>query len=222
MSKGKTASRRVPNQARVGDGLRQCYACERVLDEAAFKSTEPNVCVRCRSTRAYQEPLVLRHFMRWCQGCETYEPLTVFWKEGGSLSTSCSLHQKERKRKRRLSYLGADGYRKRWMHELKTKLACSHCGSTSHLTFLHLNPAEKAFTLSGAENNKTIEQIKAELRKCEVLCRDCMTDVVHSQMYKQGMVRSEPIVRWEAIFREVDAVVEPLGRPKRTTQLELF
>lgn len=221
--RGRWYPRRKPNLAQVeAEGMRHCYVCDREREARHFKSSAPDVCLDCRATRAYQEPQAQQHFMRWCEGCQTYEPLTAFWREGTSLTTSCAIHQRERRRKQRLSYLGADGYRKRWLWELRQHIACSSCGSTEHLNFVHLDPSTKQFTISGAENNRTVAQIKVELRKCDVFCRECMTDIVHSELYKQGRARSTPKVRWDELFAKVDAVVEPLGRPKQTTQLELF
>src|SRR5690606_25066789 len=98
---------------------------------------------------------------------------------------------------------------------------CSHCGERSTLCYVHLNPDTKSFTISGAENNRTVDEIKVELRKCDVLCRDCMTDVVHSDLYKQGLARSTPVTDWDALFATVDAVVVPLAKPKKDTQLRL-
>lgn len=63
---------------------------------------------------------------------------------------------------------------------------CSKCGSTTTLTFHHVDPAKKNKTIAALIHGRSITKIKEEIDKCEVLCRHCH-DVVH------GMIRKENV-----------------------------
>src|SRR5690606_17337517 len=108
-------------------------------------------------------------------------------------------------------------YRSRWMRELKQRVRCSSCGERAPLNFVHLRPAEREFGIAGAENNREIDDIKAELRKCEVWCDECMNDIVYSEMFKQGLTRSKSSIPWDTLFASVDEAVQRLATPKQTT-----
>ena len=54
---------------------------------------------------------------------------------------------------------------------------CKHCGIDSLpqrcYDFHHLNPALKKFELSKASSGKKWSEVKAELDKCVVVCKNC-------------------------------------------------
>ena len=77
-------------------------------------------------------------------------------------------------------------YKKTWIHNLKRKLIieagekCSLCGlpfdgdCTAIFDFHHVNPEKKLFNLNNASLNRyNKEKIKAEAKKCELLCANC-------------------------------------------------
>lgn len=74
------------------------------------------------------------------------------------------------------------GYRKRriglkqWYRAYKRTLCCSQCGENhpATLDFHHTDPVAKKFNVSHLfKMDINIEQLKAEIDKCEVLCANC-------------------------------------------------
>ncbi len=63
--------------------------------------------------------------------------------------------------------------KKEWLDA--QKLACRYCGESDPtcLDFHHRNPKEKEFLLSLAVARASLERIKAEVAKCDVLCANC-------------------------------------------------
>lgn len=63
-----------------------------------------------------------------------------------------------------------------WFYEYKKNLKCERCGEThiATLDFHHRDPSEKEYALHRMiYNNHSMEKIKAEIAKCEVLCSNC-------------------------------------------------
>ena len=60
-----------------------------------------------------------------------------------------------------------------FMHELKTGKVCVTCGESdiSKLDFHHINPATKLFAVGSGDRG--IKAIRAEVAKCELLCKPC-------------------------------------------------
>ncbi len=52
-------------------------------------------------------------------------------------------------------------------------LACGYKKSSRALQFHHRNPAEKSFTVSIYQVKRSWKIVKAEIRKCDVLCANC-------------------------------------------------
>lgn len=63
-----------------------------------------------------------------------------------------------------------------WLAEYKKQLSCSACGE-SHpacIEFHHKDRTLKDFALStAAHRNYSLERIKEEIEKCEILCSNC-------------------------------------------------
>ncbi len=54
--------------------------------------------------------------------------------------------------------------------------ACVRCGFDEHvcaLQFHHLDPAAKDFEIGGRGLTRAIERLRAEARKCVLLCANC-------------------------------------------------
>jgi hypothetical protein len=93
-------------------------------------------------------------------------------------------------RNRKQRYL----YKIQWLHKLKIKLIiqlggkCKHCNyqydntNAQVFDFHHLNPKEKDFNISYGLNKKSLEQIKKEILKTELLCSNCHR-LLHSERY---------------------------------------
>jgi hypothetical protein len=63
--------------------------------------------------------------------------------------------------------------KKEWLDSFK--VACNRCGE-SHvacLEFHHRNPAEKDFLLSVGVAKYSLDKLKSEVEKCEVICSNC-------------------------------------------------
>ena len=63
--------------------------------------------------------------------------------------------------------------KKEWLDQFK--IQCSRCNEThvACLEFHHKNPAEKDFLLSVGVAKYSLERLKAEVEKCEVICSNC-------------------------------------------------
>ena len=63
--------------------------------------------------------------------------------------------------------------KKEWLDT--QKVSCNRCGfdHIAALEFHHRNPAEKDFLLSVAVAHYSIDRLKVEVEKCEVLCSNC-------------------------------------------------
>jgi 5-methylcytosine-specific restriction endonuclease McrA len=64
---------------------------------------------------------------------------------------------------------------------------CAQCGRTEDLEFDHINPEEKSFNVGDRLSNRSEENIRAELEKCQLLCKTCHKDKsVKSRSYDHG------------------------------------
>ncbi len=54
---------------------------------------------------------------------------------------------------------------------------CGYCGSPSALEFHHLDPKQKSFPLSIRGRTSGIDKLRAEARKCILLCATCHAEV---------------------------------------------
>jgi transposase len=77
-------------------------------------------------------------------------------------------------------------YVSRWRRRLKELLVeeaggcCQQCGYDRYvgaLHFHHLDPASKAFTLSGHGMTRSLERVREEARKCVLLCSNCHAEI---------------------------------------------
>lgn len=50
---------------------------------------------------------------------------------------------------------------------------CRRCGATTCLTFHHIDPTTKIKTIAALKHSRSLTKLKAEMAKCEVLCRTC-------------------------------------------------
>lgn len=57
---------------------------------------------------------------------------------------------------------------------------CIRCGSEENLEFDHIEPHLKRFTI-GVGWSRSEETLQEELRKCQLLCRDCHRDRTKQQ-----------------------------------------
>lgn len=66
--------------------------------------------------------------------------------------------------------------KQKWFREFKLTLLCSICGENcvSCLEFHHRNPNEKEYTIGDMmSTGHSIESVKREIEKCDILCANC-------------------------------------------------
>jgi len=71
------------------------------------------------------------------------------------------------------------------INAFKTK-PCTDCGIKYPfyvMDFDHLNPQDKKFNLSRSKG-KSLEEIRLEIAKCEVVCADCHRIRTHKRLYE--------------------------------------
>lgn len=82
-----------------------------------------------------------------------------------------------------------EGTKIKYRYILKMGGKCSVCGydkNLSALTFHHVNPEEKEFTLTSRAFNRTTEEtIEKELNKCVLLCQNCHHEIHHPELDKE-------------------------------------
>jgi hypothetical protein len=90
---------------------------------------------------------------------------------------------KQREKNRRF----AEGRRK-WLAEFKKGLKCNRCGEDhpATLTFHHLNAGEKDFEIGNSVwMGVSLNRLKAEIEKCEVLCANCHAKEHYAQTFEK-------------------------------------
>jgi len=80
---------------------------------------------------------------------------------------------KRNKRRRRRERVKA------YIKEYLVAHPCISCGTSDNLTFHHRDPAIKRMKIAKLVSYKSIEAIRIEIDKCDVLCRHCH-DLVHN------------------------------------------
>ena len=110
--------------------------------------------------------------MKTCGGCKEDRPFEEFgrniqtkdgWRsECKPCTTARSIRSTVKKR--------------RMLADLKLERGCTDCGYNAHpdaLEFDHLPQYKKSFTIGSALANKGIDNLLAEVAKCEVVCSNC-------------------------------------------------
>jgi lysyl-tRNA synthetase class I len=89
-------------------------------------------------------------------------------------STPCA---KKANHAQKLSWQRNNGRKNRAIiDQIKVEAGCCKCGYNAHpaaLDFNHKNPLEKSFSIGARSTGLTIEQLKEEISKCEILCANC-------------------------------------------------
>lgn len=108
-----------------------------------------------------------------CPTCqEVFEKRFVFQKY---CSDRCRYADPANREKRRLYNEERRNRQLVFIRRVKTFYGCSLCGYKEHasaLQFDHINPSEKSFELSQG-HTRSISQVKAEMKKCRILCANC-------------------------------------------------
>ena len=111
--------------------------------------------------------------MKQCRYCKKMYPESSF---GVALTTPNKIY---RRHKCRSCYRATKNVLRKnkriWLIEYKKNCKCAECGINDHrvLEFHHLDKKEKEFAISWAHDNKSIDKIEKEIKKCIVLCANC-------------------------------------------------
>ncbi len=126
--------------------------------------------------------------MKECSQCKIIKQDTDFYKSFKSghkdgLQSRCKachkIYRKKHYLENRQKYIDkavkrTKQNRKLWQ-EYKATLSCIKCGENHPgcLDFHHRNKKEKLFTISQAVDSLSLEVLKEEIQKCDVLCANC-------------------------------------------------
>lgn len=70
-----------------------------------------------------------------------------------------------------------------WFKLSKGCLLCGYIECSSALTFHHKDPKEKKFEISSSYSGQSLESLKLEIEKCEVLCVNCHSRFHYDYMW---------------------------------------
>jgi hypothetical protein len=115
----------------------------------------------------------------YCKSCKNSLVKTVWKRAPYKPMSSCS---PERRTARRASWAKYSAKINNWFKVYKATLQCGHCGESDPrcLDFHHRNPTEKVFNVS---RQRTIEALKKEIAKCDILCANCHRKVTLASSY---------------------------------------
>jgi hypothetical protein len=135
--------------------------------------TDFKTCCKCNETKAASE--FSGKTATYCRPCfgAYRKALRQKHKENPEWLTREKPQSKENKAERRAYYV----------EYLRTH-PCAHCGEADPivLEFNHIDPSQKTSLVSKLCNQGSMETLKAEIEKCEVLCANCHKRVTARQM----------------------------------------
>lgn len=116
--------------------------------------------------------------MRLCKKCKIEKTEDLFGTEEYWCKQCHCDYQKiyYQQNKERVKLINKKRNGKRdFIWKFKCENECKRCGFNhpAALDFHHINPSEKLFMLSGKINGRSLDEIKLEISKCELLCRNC-------------------------------------------------
>lgn len=124
-----------------------------------------------------------------CSSCGTVKPLIEFYSNGYQPNGRKKYKGKCKSCDHRSRTDGQTSKIISILSELGKEYRCEKCGydkNTAAITFHHLNPLEKEFTI--AEISKTLSQskLKEEIKKCVVLCHNCHMEEHYPHLTKHS------------------------------------
>lgn len=135
--------------------------------------TDEKVCAKCKETKSATE--FSGKTATYCRPCfKSYRAaLRKKHKEDPSWINRPKPQNKEARQLRKQYYIT----------HLRTH-SCVHCGETDPivLEFNHIDPSTKKDLVSKLSHQGTMEELVAEIEKCEVLCANCHKRVTAKQM----------------------------------------
>lgn len=85
-------------------------------------------------------------------------------------------NQERQNKSSKLSFEKARAKAQQFIDNYKLEKGCKVCGYKTHpeaLDLDHRNPEEKKFVVSRKVGNLSLEKLKEEIEKCDVLCANC-------------------------------------------------
>ena len=128
----------------------------------------------------------MKENQRYCVVCDTYKHKRTF-KRAGRICTKCrnSKYRQYRKQYQKEWHRGRGGSLKKYIFNHLSQSQCVECGEKKVLVleFNHKDPSTKSFDLGKAHmiKNLTLKELSKEIKKCEVLCRNCHIVKTHQQ-----------------------------------------
>lgn len=125
------------------------------------------ICARCKLEHPISEFIQIKdkkgnpRYYSYCSTCHT--EYIRNWRHTKAGIKSCRMADKNRKKRR-------------FKDRILAKYGCQLCGErdVSVLEFDHIDPKTKEHNISRlVKNCRPIKEIKDEMRKCQVLCRNC-------------------------------------------------
>ena len=135
------------------------------IKQGDFRWEEYKTCTKCKEVQHID--MFHRDGTRRksrCKGCRKEEAV-MYWRTHP--------HVRERHLQKQKARRNANG---KFVHEYKLKHPCMECGEADPivLEFDHRDPKIKCFAISqGCADQRSIEPLKAEMDKCDVLCANC-------------------------------------------------
>lgn len=125
--------------------------------------------------------------MRVCKVCKEQKPLADFANAGTVKGVKYFRHlcvpcYSESKKPRRLKI-------RKWYLEYRKTLHCENCGNNDHRVIEHHHPNDDKFMVicEMVNNGFSIEKIKAEIEKCQVLCANCHRIVTYNNRWYRDL-----------------------------------
>lgn len=142
---------------------------QEVLTKIGYKQTSDKRVIAKLNEKCKQLKISLSHITndRKCTICQEIKPISDFYFLKDRPMSFCKECQKEKERKRYAE-------KSQQLIDFKRTLSCKKCGENRFylLDFHHRNPEEKDYTISD-NSRASLETIKKEIDKCDVLCSNC-------------------------------------------------
>lgn len=132
--------------------------------------------------------------MKQCSRCRETKPLSEFNRRGKGHQAACRQCNSEYYRnyyltnpKEKARILDKNREYRQQAQTLINKakaVPCADCGieySPHVMQFDHLGNEEKLFNVSGGKSRYSLEKIKEEIAKCDVVCANCHAERTHKR-----------------------------------------
>ena len=116
----------------------------------------------------------------------------------GKITTYCQSKEKHYARQRKV-HKNLRQKKRAFIHRVKTMFGCKVCGykkCANALHFNHIKPKDKEYNIAAMVGSCSINKIKKEIRKCEIMCSNCHAE--HSYEEKHHMIGNDRVYKANA------------------------